>query len=153
MAHYFVDYLQAVEPEHLPVREGVEVTVMDEAGGMGFPQVEVRAADRAALIAYCEEVWPEDPDWFREYVVARVIVWDDGDAADIRTGLWSANGEGDKVPFGARTFVAHLNIVIPHGDKADSDAVAKMVEGMLEVGSDDERVHGWEMALVFAEEV
>lgn len=71
---YRLSYLQAVEPDALPAREGLVVEVDADLDGQGFPRVDVVARDRDVLIAYVYWHWSgdEDPDWFREYVVNRV---------------------------------------------------------------------------------
>ena len=69
-----VSYLQAVEPDALPAREGVAVEVDDELDGQGFPRVDVVGRDRDEVLAYVHEQWSgdEDPGWFAEYVVGRI---------------------------------------------------------------------------------
>lgn len=71
---YRLSYLQAVEPEALPAREGLLVEVNDDLDGQGFPRVDVVADDRDVLIEYVREHWgDDDADWFREYVVGGVV--------------------------------------------------------------------------------
>lgn len=75
-----VEYLQAVEAEERPFPDvpGVTVTIVERRDDMGFPRVDVEADDREKLIAYVREEWgDEDPEWFRDYVVARVTQTDE----------------------------------------------------------------------------
>lgn len=74
---YRLSYLQAVEPDALPAREGIVVEVDPDLDGQGFPRVDVVARDRDELIAYVHWCWSgdDDPDWFRECVVERVTEW------------------------------------------------------------------------------
>lgn len=71
---YFVDDLQAVEPEYLEPREGIAVVVADDLDSMGFPRVTVLGPTREAVIEYVHDQWSgdADPDWFQEWVVDRV---------------------------------------------------------------------------------
>lgn len=71
---YRLSYLQAVEPDALPAREGIIVEVDPDLDDMGFPRVDVVARDRDTLIAYVREHWgDDDADWFRQYVVGGII--------------------------------------------------------------------------------
>lgn len=70
---YRLSYLQAVEPEALPAREGLVVEVDADLDDYGFPRVDVVARDRDVLIEYVRWHWgDDDADWFRDYVVARI---------------------------------------------------------------------------------
>ena len=74
---YRLSYLQAVEPEALPAREGLVVEVDADPDDYGFPRVDVVARDRDVLIAYVREHWgDDDADWFRTYVEGRVMALD-----------------------------------------------------------------------------
>lgn len=75
MPLYRVSDLQAVEPDALPEREGIIVEVDPEPDSMGFPRVDVVGRTRDEVIAYVHWHWSgdDDPDWFREYVVDRVM--------------------------------------------------------------------------------
>lgn len=71
---YFVDDIQAVEPDELPKPpKGVEVDVAEDLDSMGFPRVTVYGPTREAVIEYVREGWgDDDADWFQTYIVDRV---------------------------------------------------------------------------------
>lgn len=70
---FFVDDIQACEPQHLPIQDGVQVVIADDTDSMGMPRATISADDPAKLIDY---VWQEfgcsDPDWFTVYVLKRI---------------------------------------------------------------------------------
>jgi hypothetical protein len=70
---FAVTDLQAVEPEALEASAGIRVEVDEELDSMGFPRVSVFGETRDQVIAYVRDQWgDDDPQWFAEYVVARV---------------------------------------------------------------------------------
>lgn len=70
---YRLSYLQAVEPDTLPSREGVVVEVDPDLDDYGFPRVDVVARDRDVLIEYVRANWgDDDAEWFRTYVEGRI---------------------------------------------------------------------------------
>jgi hypothetical protein len=70
---YRLSYLQAVELDSLPSREGVVVEVDPDLDEYGFHRVDVVARDRDVLVEYVRENWGDDDrDWFREYVEGRI---------------------------------------------------------------------------------
>jgi hypothetical protein len=65
--------LQACEPSELTVVDGVDVDIHVETDTMGHPRVDVTAGSRGEILAYVIDNWGmDDPDWFDEYVVARI---------------------------------------------------------------------------------
>lgn len=71
---YLLTDLQACEPDELPRDGDVVVHLHDETDDMGFPSVDLESPTETALLDYVREHWgDEDPDWFREYVVGRVV--------------------------------------------------------------------------------
>lgn len=80
----FVDELQACEVDALTEVEGISVEV-ERIDNQGFPRVRVDGPTPEAVVEYVRAEWgdEEDPEWFAEYVVGRVIVLspvDDGPA-------------------------------------------------------------------------
>ncbi len=72
---FVVTSLQAVEPDALKPQDGIVVTEDEAADSMGFPRVNVYGPTRDAVIEYVRREWgDEDPDWFADYVVARLSV-------------------------------------------------------------------------------
>lgn len=68
-----VDYIQAVEPDELPKRDGIRIIIEPELDGMGFNRVAVCGESREAVLEYVREAWgDEDPDWFREWIADRI---------------------------------------------------------------------------------
>lgn len=51
-----------------------------------------------------------------------------------------------------REVLVHLNVAVPDGDQRDADQIRDAVMGALEVGSDDESLHGLEIVCPLAEE-
>ena len=73
---YYVDDLQAAEPEALPDSpdaNGVEWTVLPGLDTMGLPRVMVAGPTRESVIAFVREHWSDDDaEWFQTYIVDRV---------------------------------------------------------------------------------
>ena len=71
---FYVNDLQAVEPDELEPADGIEVVLDDELDGMGFNRVTVYGPTPEDVVEYVRREWgDEDPEWFEEYVVARVV--------------------------------------------------------------------------------
>jgi hypothetical protein len=69
---FFVDDLQACEPEFLTSSDGTHV-VREGRDAMGFARVRVEGPTRASVVEYVRANWgEEDPGWFKEWVVDRV---------------------------------------------------------------------------------
>jgi hypothetical protein len=120
---WFVDDLQAVEPDELTKVEGVEVTVSPEKDSMGFDRVEVRTTSLSALLDYCRENWGDsDEKWFREWVVDRV--------------RYVSYEPADEEPEPTREFLVHLNIQVPAETETSTEEIVRELRGALEVGID-----------------
>ena len=52
-----------------------------------------------------------------------------------------------------RTFLVHLHVEAPDTDERTPDQIADAIGGALEVGSDDESMHGLSFAVPLAEEI
>lgn len=70
---YGVSDLQITDWDDLPNVAGIEVVLDPEIDSMHLQRAQVIGPTREAVIEYVRENWgEEDPDWFRDYVVARV---------------------------------------------------------------------------------
>jgi len=71
---FMVDDLQSTDPEFLAPMEGITVSLSPEKDSMGFDRATVEGPTREAVIAYVRREWgDEDPEWFQEWVVDRVV--------------------------------------------------------------------------------
>lgn len=72
MTAFYIDDLQAAEPESLPTIDGIVVDVYG-VDGFGLPRVSVEAGTREAVIEYVRANWgDEDGAWFAAHVEARI---------------------------------------------------------------------------------
>jgi hypothetical protein len=86
--HYYVDDIQAVEPEALPDVEGVTVTVADDLDSMGFNRVTIAAETPEAIVDYVRQNWgTDDEDWLEEWVTNRIERVDDYAEGEFETEL------------------------------------------------------------------
>lgn len=74
---YFVDDVQAVEPESLVPMFGCEMEVAQEVDSMGFPRVTITGPSREAVASYVRAQWMNYPDpdeeWFQRHIVDRIV--------------------------------------------------------------------------------
>ncbi len=71
---YYVNYVQAAEPNELPDADGIAVEIDTPSDEMGLPRVIVRGRSHEQIVDYVGTNWGAhgDPEWFKSYIVDRI---------------------------------------------------------------------------------
>lgn len=148
---YFVDDLQAVEPDELDrTVEGITITVSPEKDSMGFDRVEVEGPTPEAVMAYVRQEWgTEDEGWLKEWVEDRIIAR----VEDSDPGIAGSSSEVVTADY-ERTILCHLNISVAAGAAFSADGVQSLIDGALQVGLEgNDDAEGLTVEVTLCEEI